>query len=784
MLPEMQDLHLWVRPEIFELGVLPIVIPEKISVEMLSKLLHHARELGERGYPTMTYETWNHLAIRKMGLSQECCEVMFLNCQLFSQQLPPQQDEDTVTWDSVVWTLELITMLYIQRVTSAHPRVLARQTSLHLLTNDPWPATVTSNNGAPVAVTSGAAVNGCGVSNNHASSSFPGLVKKKLPEEYHLKFIKDSLSELLSLLAGHVSVEDSESRAQKRRSGDWKSFKDVLGSMRGMGVVGVEVVRALDILIGVTAPNTSGVKLLDAAIDKSFSYQSGYLSKKNTFQKGLFEQWVLGRLDWSPHGEWLCTRRGQRLHWPVVAASPHHRLHCHPHLPAPARERLVCISDMIEGITVHLGDAATNTTPKKPARQPDLGSSSPNIPADPSASVAVNRDQTHPSTGLMLAKDVAGREILIPDSVNLRRKLEVNAGLSENLDVNITDVEAHKVPEENCPNSSTAPKNVNNNSQDSALNNLDADYRRAHNGIDVALCDNFISTNSGTKGASHAPLNRSLSAPSSEAFSDSPPALPRRSLSLTDVSRPALLDVKIRRCTKSQIYILQPLRHVLLHRLHDTKVVLGPVQGRLRLQECRNVTVVAPARSVVISECRSVALCTLTPHRPLLLEGSSSSGLSSVTGHQSVTLGPLNLHYPKLMLHLSLARLRAHDNKWNLPLRLGGDGRCEPSECGLLSPDEFQLQTLPFFPALVDGRPPLLPPGLPNAYCQSVKASQAAVMSVRAEMREACLSPQQRSVLQRAIDQRFKAWLRETGKEIELDLLNKLSDHLRLQVVS
>jgi hypothetical protein len=30
----------------------------------------------------------------------------------------------------------------------------------------------------------------------------------------------------------------------------------------------------------------SGVKLLDAAVDKSFSYQSGYLSKKNTFQKG------------------------------------------------------------------------------------------------------------------------------------------------------------------------------------------------------------------------------------------------------------------------------------------------------------------------------------------------------------------------------------------------------------------------------------------------------------------------------------------------------------------
>ncbi|KAF2354377.1 hypothetical protein FHG87_014868 [Trinorchestia longiramus] len=156
--------------------------------------------------------------------------------------------------------------------------------------------------------------------------------------------------------------------------------------------------------------------------------------------------------------------------------------------------------------------------------------------------------------------------------------------------------------------------------------------------------------------------------------------------------------------------------------------------------------------------------------------------LSSVTGHQGVILAPLNLHYPKLMLHMSLTRLKAHSSKWNLPLRLGADGCSEQSECGLQSPEEFQLLSLPFFPALVDGRPPLLPPGLPNAYCQSVKASQQAVLSVRSEVREACLSAQQRSALQKAIDQRFKAWLRETGKERELDQLNKLASQLSVQV--
>lgn len=113
-------------------------------------------------------------------------------------------------------------------------------------------------------------------------------------------------------------------------------------------------------------------------------------------------------------------------------------------------------------------------------------------------------------------------------------------------------------------------------------------------------------------------------------------------------------------------------RHVLLHKLHDCRVVLGPVRGRLRVLECRNVIVVAAARSVVVSECRHVSLYTLTPERPLLVGGSPSvGGLSSVTGHHTVSLAPLNMHYPRLLQHLAVAGLKTNHNKWNTPLRLG-----------------------------------------------------------------------------------------------------------------
>ena len=50
----------------------------------------------------------------------------------------------------------------------------------------------------------------------------------------------------------------------------------------------------------------------------------------------------------------------------------------------------------------------------------------------------------------------------------------------------------------------------------------------------------------------------------------------------------------------------------------------------------------------------------------------------------------------------------------------GLDGtRSEGAECSVLPPEQFHLLGLPFFPDhTMDGRPPLLPPGLPPQYVQ------------------------------------------------------------------
>ncbi|KAG7170364.1 TBCC domain-containing protein 1-like [Homarus americanus] len=516
----MAEVQFWVRPEVMELGVLPILPPDKISIEMLSRLLQYSQDLGERGYPQMNYETWKHVAVKKMGLSVECSMVVFFSCLLFSKLRPgrdreleatlaaaaSQKERDEVMGGVEVWTMELIILLYLHRVTSAHPRAIARQASLQTLTTDPWP-------------------------NSNISGA---TARKQLLEEKHAGFVREALPELLSLLAGHLQVEDTE---KKKKSGDKRTPRELLGFMKSAGVLSVDVVKSLGFIIGTSLQGDKAEHdLLSVAMDTNNCYRSGYLSKKNAFQKGLFEQWLLRGLDWAPHGEWLCVRRGCRQSWPVVSLAPqtHHRFVTSP----SSGHRLMYICELIDGLTAHMGDEA-------------------------------------------------------------------------------------------------------------------------------APC-----------------------------------------------------DLKVRRCSKSNIYILQPIRNAVIHKCHDTRIVLGPVSGRIRLSECRNTVVVCAARSVVIADCR---------------------------GSEGV---------------------------------LGG-------ACEVMNPEDFQLLVIPFTQTPpIDGRPPLLPPGLPHEFAKSVEEAGKCVSSFRAEVRDAELSPEQRAILQKAVDAKFKAWLRDTGKQRELDQLEKLALTLKYERVA
>ncbi|CAL4096117.1 unnamed protein product, partial [Meganyctiphanes norvegica] len=528
-----------------KIRTLKIIPKSKLFIWMLARLLQYARDLGERGYPQMSYDTWKHIAVKKMGLSVECSMVLFFSCLLFSQLQPgrdrqleselasatTQKQRDELMGEVEVFTMELVILLYLHRVTHAHPRALARQASLNTLTTDPWPS----------------------------SPSSDGSKRKQLLEEKHSEFVKEALPELLSLLAGHLHVEE-----KKKKCGEKRTARELLGFMKSAGVLSTEVVRALSFIIGASIKGEKNERdLLSVATDSQSCYRSGYLSKKNAFQKGLFEQWLLGGLDWSPYGEWLCVRNGRKQSWPTVSLSQqsHHRL-----VSSPSNgHRMNYIVELVDGLLAHITDEAPQC------------------------------------------------------------------------------------------------------------------------------------------------------------------------------------DLKVRRCSKSNIYFLQPIRHAIIHKCHDTRIVLGPVCGRLFLSECRNLTVVSAARSLVVSECRGLVAHTLTPQRPLLVGGRT----------HGVTLAPLNLHYPRLKHHLSLSSIKHHINMWNRPLHLGSEGVLSGA-FEVMAPEDFQLMVLPFTDTPVDGRPPLVPPGLPHEFAKSVEQAARCVSSFRAEVKDANLNSEQRAILQKAVDARFK----------------------------
>ena len=152
-------------------------------------------------------------------------------------------------------------------------------------------------------------------------------------------------------------------------------------------------------------------------------------------------------------------------------------------------ERLVCITDLLEGISVQLGDASTNTTPKKPP-SPNHKTDPPNHNTDPL------QEHNHASPG---------------DQNFKRNHLEKNGSSTE---------DPQKISQ--LQRSSSVI--------DSACNPL-SQQKRA-----VLFRSNSSPFTTGS-------LEESLSG----SF-------------IFDETSMAKLDLKVRKCSKSQIYVLRPLR--------------------------------------------------------------------------------------------------------------------------------------------------------------------------------------------------------------------------------
>ncbi|XP_052004818.1 TBCC domain-containing protein 1 [Xyrauchen texanus] len=217
-------------------------------------------------------------------------------------------------------------------------------------------------------------------------------------------------------------------------------------------------------------------------------------------------------------------------------------------------------------------------------------------------------------------------------------------------------------------------------------------------------------------------------------------------------------NVKLQRCSEAFIYLLSPLRSVILDKCRNSTVVLGPVGTSIHIQSCENVRVVCVTRHLIVATSFNCTIHALTPTRPLLLPG-----------NVSVTLGPFHTHYPMLEDHMARVGLAVVPNLWDQPLLFGTEGSTPDTGCYRIQPpSEFYPLVIPF---QMEGDNCEIPWGLPADYQKAMESREMAVQEWQKTVKDTHLNKVQRRQFQELVEQKFHEWLLETGQRQELDSL-------------
>lgn len=216
-------------------------------------------------------------------------------------------------------------------------------------------------------------------------------------------------------------------------------------------------------------------------------------------------------------------------------------------------------------------------------------------------------------------------------------------------------------------------------------------------------------------------------------------------------------NIKIHRCHGSNLYLLAPLRSVTVQKCRHSKIVLGPVETSVHIENCEFVTVIAPCHRIVINSSQLCTLHLLTPNQPVILNG-----------NDSVVLAPYHTHYPKLEEHMARVGLESNCNLWDQPLCLGSDHKESAPVWELMKLEDFFIFNIPFE---MEGSTKTAPYELPQGYKDIITHRQRSVITWQKLVKDAKLSPDQIKEFQEVIETHFCIWLTENGHKRELENL-------------
>lgn len=199
-----------------------------------------------------------------------------------------------------------------------------------------------------------------------------------------------------------------------------------------------------------------------------------------------------------------------------------------------------------------------------------------------------------------------------------------------------------------------------------------------------------------------------------------------------------------------------------MEKCRKTVVVLGPVESTLHVNQCEDCVVYAMARRVLVSASKHCTLYLLTPSNPVLL-----------STNEHLLLAPYCTFYPTLGDHMQRVNLNpAGPNLWDQPLLLACSGMEATGPEGvwsLLPPQEFCPLAVPFE---MSGETKEVPCAVPARYLSVLEHRRRLSAAWQDSVRSQGLSREQKRNLQEVVEQRFKAWLQETGHQRQLDQLD------------
>ncbi|KAG8463768.1 hypothetical protein KFE25_004041 [Diacronema lutheri] len=226
-------------------------------------------------------------------------------------------------------------------------------------------------------------------------------------------------------------------------------------------------------------------------------------------------------------------------------------------------------------------------------------------------------------------------------------------------------------------------------------------------------------------------------------------------------------------CHGAYIYVLAPVRSVLVLGCTSCTIVLGAVSRNLSIEHCERLRVHAACGSVRIANCieMNAFLCA---NRPPILTGEN----------HRVSLAPFNAFFPRLARDLEDARIetRLAANLWDKPVAFSApDGPVPPAVASLLPPDRFLPFAVPFESGALPSSPAqhgsaaagLLraesdwetagnPCELPREYAAALAAAKRRLLAFQAQLGRIS-APAVREEVQAAVHGRFKEWLVKSG---------------------